>query len=406
MQKVKYIIMGAGPAGLAFANRLLDLGEGSFVVLEQESVPGGLCRSEEVDGAPLDIGGGHFLDTVRPRVLEFIFRFLDAAQWLRFERRSTIYAHGTEIDYPFESNLWQLPIAQQVEYLTSIARAGCNTVEPIPASFSAWIAWKLGDEVARNYMLPYNRKIWSIDLDRLGTYWLHKLPSVSFRETLTSCLERRHSGTIPAHASFLYPSQGGYGRVWRRMGERLGQRLQLETKVAEVDALRKMVHDWQATEGIVTTVPWTAVGVWRGMPAALAQQARRELEHTSIVLDYFTASDKGKSHWIYVPDEATPHHRILNRYNFCGGAPGYWTETNRRRHVGARAGQWSYDNEYAYPLSTREKPMAIRAVLDWGAVHGIIGLGRWGEWEHLNSDVAVEHGMQLAERLAGEKFRD
>ena len=33
---MKYLILGAGPAGLAFANRLLYSGEDNFLVLERE----------------------------------------------------------------------------------------------------------------------------------------------------------------------------------------------------------------------------------------------------------------------------------------------------------------------------------------------------------------------------------
>ena len=62
MNNMKYLILGAGPAGLTFARMLKDRGENSFVVLEKEAEAGGLCRSTEVDGSPFDIGGGHFLD--------------------------------------------------------------------------------------------------------------------------------------------------------------------------------------------------------------------------------------------------------------------------------------------------------------------------------------------------------
>ena len=56
MEKVKYLILGAGPAGLTFANRLKELSEDSFLVLEKEQEAGGLCRSVMVDGSPFDIG--------------------------------------------------------------------------------------------------------------------------------------------------------------------------------------------------------------------------------------------------------------------------------------------------------------------------------------------------------------
>ena len=64
----RLLILGAGPAGLSLAHALLDRGFRDFLVLEKEEVPGGLCRSEVVDGAPLDVCGGHFVDVRRPAV--------------------------------------------------------------------------------------------------------------------------------------------------------------------------------------------------------------------------------------------------------------------------------------------------------------------------------------------------
>lgn len=57
---MKYIILGAGPAGLTIANKLHQMGEDDFVVLEKEKQAGGLCRSIDVDGYAFDTGGGAF----------------------------------------------------------------------------------------------------------------------------------------------------------------------------------------------------------------------------------------------------------------------------------------------------------------------------------------------------------
>ena len=37
---MKYLILGAGPAGLTFANKLLQAGEDGFIVLERENTAG------------------------------------------------------------------------------------------------------------------------------------------------------------------------------------------------------------------------------------------------------------------------------------------------------------------------------------------------------------------------------
>ena len=71
MENVKYLVLGAGPAGLAFANRIKQRGENNFRVVEKEREAGGLCRSVEVDGSAFDIGGGHFLDVRRPKYWNF-----------------------------------------------------------------------------------------------------------------------------------------------------------------------------------------------------------------------------------------------------------------------------------------------------------------------------------------------
>ena len=101
MEKVKYLILGAGAAGLSFANYLKQNGEDSFLVLEKEKEAGGLCRSTDVDGASLDIGGGHFLDVRRPQVNRFLFGFMPEEEWDRYERDSKISFDGGYIGQPF-----------------------------------------------------------------------------------------------------------------------------------------------------------------------------------------------------------------------------------------------------------------------------------------------------------------
>lgn len=394
MIEVRYCILGAGPSGLTFANRLWQAGETSFVLLEQEAEAGGLCRSAEVDGAPLDIGGGHFLDVRRRRVLDFLFGFMPREEWVEHQRVATIQFGGREIDHPFEANLWQLPEAAQAEFLASIARAGCVTGAPEPQEFAAWVRWKLGDRIADDYMLPYNRKMWCLPLDRLGTYWLHKLPNVSYAETLESCRRRAATGTLPAHGTFLYPRSHGYGEVWRRMAAALGGRFVGGCPVTRIDPDARVVNGTYRYERLVSTIPWT---IWRdagALPAEI-ERAVGELVHTSIDIDYVPEDRPTRAHWSYEPDErVTPHRRLL-RHNFCAGARGHWTETNAVRN--GPAAHFRHRNEYAYPVNTRGKPAAMAAIAAWAGARGITPLGRWGRWEHMNSDVAVDQALTAAE---------
>ena len=194
MENVKYLVLGAGPAGLAFANMLKQRGENSFRVVEKEKEAGGLCRSVQVDGSAFDIGGGHFLDVRRPKVNEFLFRFMPQNEWKLFDRNSVIDVnrchrradavdapHGDQqVGHPLEANIWQFGMDEQIAYLESIAKAGCNREQAMPEHFIDWIVWKLGDKIAEDYMIPYNKKMFADELDELGTYWLEKRPNVRF----------------------------------------------------------------------------------------------------------------------------------------------------------------------------------------------------------------------------------
>ena len=233
--KMKYLILGAGPSGLTLANRLKQMGETSFFVLEKEKEAGGLCRSTQVDGSPFDIGGGHFLDVRRPKVNEFLFQFMPEEEWEKFDRDSRIAVNGDVISHPIEANIWQMKLENQVEYLKSIAVAGCNLKEEMPQEFVSWIYWKLGDKIAENYMIPYNQKMFGEDLNQLGTYWLEKLPNVSFEETLLSCLTKKAYGEQPGHAQFFYPKKYGYGELWLRMAEEIKGQIKYDASVHAID---------------------------------------------------------------------------------------------------------------------------------------------------------------------------
>lgn len=406
MKRLQYLILGAGPAGLSFACRLLQNGVKDFLVLEKETEAGGLCRSMEVDGSPLDIGGGHFLDVRRPAVDEFLFGFMPREEWERYERDSRIFFDGGYIGHPFEAHIWQMKPEKQREYLASIQEAGCNQGKEMPSDFVDWIYWKLGDKIAEDYMLPYNEKMFGSELNELGTYWLEKLPNVSYEETRRSCEEKRAYGKQPGHAQFYYPKKYGYGEVWLRMQRALGEKLVTGCPAVSIDFTRKAVTAGDGTvyeaENIITTVPWTDFKELSGMPEDLRRELSGELKYSSVQIEYFPENMDTDAQWIYYPQREISFHRILVRHNFCPGSRGYWTETNSSR-TEPDSGHFRFMNRYAYPLNTLKKPGLMRRLLNWAADRDVYGLGRWGEHEHYNSDLVVEKALALADRMTGKR---
>ena len=396
---MKYLILGAGPSGLTVANRLLQQGKDDILVIERESEAGGLCRSKDVDGSPLDIGGGHFLDVRNPKVLDFVFGFMPIDEWDRYVRDSRIVVNGNTIGSPIEANIWQMKMEDQVEYLKAIAIAGCNLDEPMPEKFVDWIYWKLGKKIAEDYMIPYNQKMFGEDLNSLGTYWLNKLPNVSFDETLISCLERKAYGTQPGHAEFYYPKKYGYGEVWLRMAEKLGDKIIYNEPVKTMDLDNKVVNGKYEADVIINTTPWKSFEEIKGLPDNLKKNIE-DIKYSSIVIDYVPENLDTEAQWIYYPDLALDYHRFLVRHNFCPNSNGYWTETNLTRFDKSKAKEGNYFvMDYAYPLNTIGKQEKMQELLSFTESKGVIGLGRWGEWQHYNSDVVVNLALELAERI-------
>ena len=97
----------------------------------------------------------------RPKVNEFLFQFMPEEEWDKFDRDSRIAVNGDVISHPIEANIWQMKLENQVEYLKSIAVAGCNLKEEMPQEFVSWIYWKLGDKIAEKHG-AYSSVYWDV----------------------------------------------------------------------------------------------------------------------------------------------------------------------------------------------------------------------------------------------------
>ena len=271
-------------------------------------------------------------------------------------------------------------------------------------------------------MLPYNRKMFGGNLNELGTYWLEKLPNVSYEETLESCKQKKALGSQPGHAQFYYPKKYGYGEVWIRMGDALGDKLKLNETVTKLDCMNCEAYLSDggviSADTIIVTVPWDTMELmWA---PSIIKNSIKILKKTSVEITYLEDAPDTDAQWIYYPDEELSYHRILVRGNFYKGAKGCWSETRSERYdnydqlaitedqasdgevaVGSQDKRINFHNEYAYPVNTIAKPQAIGKILDFAAKSHIYGLGRWGEHDHFNSDVTVERAVKLAEKLLG-----
>lgn len=405
-----YLIIGAGITGVSVARLLQHHQQENFLVLEAQSEPGGLCRTKQIGQHHLDIGGGHFLCTKYQEVYDFIFAHIPESEFNFFPRVSKIEVENEVIDYPIEANLWQLPLEKQADYLISALTSGEVNQRPEPDNYSDWIRWKLGEQIAHSYMLPYNKKIWGVDPHEMDIDWLHKIPRLNPKEILLSCLQQRsNTEKFPSHAGFFYPKTGGFQVIFDAIYKKIAAQVVLAQPVLKLEQTPQgwLVNDRYEARTVINTAPWPHLYQALGCPPAL-ETAFSKLRSNAIVVSLWEQDYHHDWHWNYIPDLEVRHHREFYIHNFAphSQADGIYTETNYLRwqsQVGATRfpGQPLYEhiNQVAYPIPTLGHATAIQTILDFYRQKNLLGVGRWGQWQYFNSDVCIWEAMKFVNHL-------
>ena len=199
------VIIGAGLAGLSIAARLTP---GTYRIFEHEATPGGLCRSEYVDGFTFD-RTGHLLHLDGSLVTRHIGKLL-SGNLMRIKRNAAVYLHGRYVPYPFQAHLFGLPRTIIRACLFGFLNAPARFSQDLRCrNFKEWVFAHFGPGMARHFFIPYNEKLWLRDVRLLSSSWASwAVPVPSVHEVLRGSLGIVNSG-LGYNASFFYPVRGG-----------------------------------------------------------------------------------------------------------------------------------------------------------------------------------------------------
>jgi protoporphyrinogen oxidase len=426
MEECEFLVIGAGPAGLAFASQLGP----RAVVLEAGDRPGGLCRSIEFDGGVFDIGG-HSFHTPYPEIAGFVHSLMNGAM-VSQPRDAQVWHAGERISYPFQHHFEQLGNAAVV--------ADCrgHAADPVAvaqsANFEEWIECRFGAGIARHFMLPYNRKLWGRDLKTMGCGWVSERVATD-REEQDGAARRQ---PLLKDSTVSYPASGGFGEIFAALAARC-HRIELGEKAVAVDALRKTVatasgRTWK-WKRLVNTAPLTVfLKMLDGCDAGILRMAEA-LEAVSLkVLLLLVKSDGRKvPQRIYAAGNEVLAHKIAfnntsSPVPMAGGRHAIMCEVSYSPYKPAPAGDvpiattlgWLRNNgfvsadaglvgaqivdvEYGYPVPTpglEDRVAAIKAAL--GEI-GIDTIGQFGAWQYANSDECIRQGLALAQSAEADK---
>jgi len=422
-------ILGGGISGIALAAHLGD----NVEVLEKRDRIGGLCGTIVEDGFTFDAAGPHIMFSKNKEALDLMIEVLgDNVHQKR--RENKIWFKGRLVKYPFENDLASLPPQDNFECILGYLQNPHANDEP--RSLAEWSYKTFGEGISDKYFIPYNRKIWNYDPSKLGLEFVSRIPKPPMEDVLKSSIGIPTEGYLH-QLNFHYPIEGGYEQIVRGFAKRV--RGTIRTPCA-VERVRRDGARWEVTangerwtyDELVSTLPiHELLKVWRDAPREVHEHAAK-LRYNSLINVVLGVNEDRGYPWtaLYVPDPEVVFHRLSFPRAFSekcvppgsfsimaeittNEGDGVWELKNEQvleRVVGDIERMGLLDRKtvvyrkvvrflYGYPVYDLDYRANVTAMRDAVAATGLWLLGRFAQFDYINSDVCVERAVAMAGEL-------
>jgi protoporphyrinogen oxidase len=413
--------------GLSAARHLHET-KVDFLLLEQDAEPGGLARTTIDHGYRFD-RTGHLLhlsdDAVRTEVLAAL-----PEPPLLLERRSVVYSNGVVTPYPFQANTHGLPPEVAYECVMGFLEARGRSHQA-PRNFEQFCLQNFGAGFSKHFMLPYNRRAWGVAPQDLGVEWAERfVPIPRVEDVIAGAVGL--SRPLGYNQTFLYPRHG-IGELPAALGRNLPN-VRSGERVVAVDAARRCVtvqrgdvpgHDTVHYDAVITTLPLPQFArMLVEAPLPVVDAARRLRSTELYYLDLAVQAPCPRPvHWMYVPEERFPFHRVGCYSNFSAamapdGCSSLYAELVQRPppplaellpavlrglvEVGMLRSPEDVEFArlrwlpHAYVVYDAEREEARRLLHEHLRRERILSAGRYGDWNYSSMQDALLFGRQAA----------
>jgi len=219
--RYKYVVVGAGLAGLTIAERLAnDLEEKVLIIERRTHIGGNVHDSYNDDGILVHNYGPHIFHTNHKDVYDYLSQF---TQWNDFWHRVSTYVDGNLIPMPITvetvNKLYNLNLSA-FEVRSFIEDVAVDVGE-VRTSRDVALS-KVGQEIYEKFFENYTRKQWGVDPAELDTSVISRIPIRYNRDT--RYFDDKYQG-MPKH---------GYTRMCERMIDNKNIKVLLNTDYKEV----------------------------------------------------------------------------------------------------------------------------------------------------------------------------
>ncbi len=313
MEHVRYLVVGAGVSGLAFAN-FIDRGAGRCLVLERDQQVGGYCKTILQDGFVWDYSG-HFFHFRHPDVERYLVERMPADEVVTVEKVSQILYKDRLVDFPFQKNIHQLPQEDFIDCLHELYFR--PKLDGPPENFQQMLIARFGQGIADRFLIPYNEKLYACPMDELDAGAMGRFFPDADIEDIIRNFKRPDNNSY--NATFTYPRHGAieYIKALQKdlpegtvcLGEGLVS-VDMERKVAQTSVGRQIAFEY-----LISSAPFDALLKITGLP-------HEPLVFTSNKVAVFNLGFDAKGwsdpHWIYFPERKYRFYRVGFYDNIMG----------------------------------------------------------------------------------------
>jgi len=295
-----------------------------------------------------------------------------------------------------------------------------------------WIQVNFGENLARDYFIPYNRKIWTIDPREMDIGWMGNfVPTLHPAMSWPGSLRQGESGGIQCHV--LVSGPGGFGNTPGFHGAYEEDRTVLNAVIQRIDLDRKTVVLETGREihykVLVLDHPLKDLIQLSG---GRESPTRRPLWHTTVTVVHlgFDRIPQWNGHWIYVPQPEFVCYRISipSNYSQAVSPPGCSLLTfeiagrgRRRRSTGrvvhleecaVRMGIFSKPASAifhfastipcAYTIPLVDQNAEIQSLIKDFQERDVFSVGRIGGWKYSSMEDAILLGRPCLRKSAGD----